>query len=171
MSATLTANVSAGVSWTYATALSGGITPTAQSSFTYNKSITNGTGAAGTADLIYAVQGTLAGGANTTLDFAGSLTDFFGTTITMARLKFLFVHLTTDTTSTGLTIGNASSPLGLFSAGTATHTIGNGGIFLIGNSGATGIAITGGSTDGLKLLNADGTNTATYQIAAIGSSA
>lgn len=171
MAATLAASYSANINWTYTNALTGSINSTNSNGFSYTKSITNGTAAAGTADLIYAVSGTIAGGASTSPDFVGGLSDWFGTTITMARLKVLFIHLTTDTASTGLTIGNGTNPLLLFSAGSATHTIGNGGIFLIGNTGATGIAMTAATSDVLKLLNADGAVTATYNLCAIGSSA
>lgn len=169
MAATLTASVSAGVSWVYT---SGG-TPASNNSnaYAFSRSLTNGTGAINTADLIYAATGTITASNNTTVDLVGGSTDFFGTTITMARLKYLYVENTNDTTSTGITVGNATNPINLFSAPTATHTVGNGGIFLMGNSGATGIAMTGAASDTLKLLNADGANSATYHLCAIGSSA
>lgn len=171
ISATLRATVKASVSWDYELALTGSLTSLIQGQFSYSKELTNGTGAAGTANLIYAVQTTIAGGGNTTLDFAGSLSDWFGTTITMARLKYLYINLTTDTTASSITVGNATNPLALFSAGTATISIRNGGILFLGCSDATGIAISGGSTDELKIVNADGSNTATINLAAIGSTA
>lgn len=163
--------VGASFNYTLTKTRTGNLSVPDSQSFTYSKNYTNGTAAAGTADLIYGAQGTLAGAASVTLDFSGGVTDAFGDTITMARLKHLFIHLTTDTTSTGLTVGNATNPINLFSAATATISIRNGGIFLIGDTGATGIPLGAAASDALKLLNADGTNTATYVIGAIGSSA
>ena len=170
MATSLTATVSASISWTFSNALTGSINTVNSNQWSYSKSTTNGTGAAGTADLIYAAAGTIAASATLNLDFAGSLASFFGTTITMARMKFLFLHHTTDTTATSLTIGNHANPLALTS-GTDTISLRNGGILLFGDSGGTGIAITGGATDALKIVNADGANTATYNVCAIGGSA
>jgi hypothetical protein len=170
--ATLTAQINAGVSWTYTNALTGSINSVNSNSFSYSKSLTNGTGAAGTADLIYAAQGTIAGAATTNLDFVGSLADFFGTTISGARIKYLYLHHTTDTAASALTVGNhATAPISLYSAATTTQSVRNGGILLFGCSDATGIAMTAATTDALKILNADGAVTATYQIVCIMGSA
>jgi hypothetical protein len=171
MAATLTAQVNAGVSWTYTNALTGSINSVNSNSFSYSKSLTNGTGAAGTADLIYAAQTTIAGGATSNFDFVGGLTDFFGTTITGARLKFLYIHHTTDTAASSITVGAHAAPLTLLSVGTTTFSILNGGIYLFGSTGATVIAMTAATTDALKIVNADGAVTATLQICAILASA
>lgn len=171
MAVTLTSNVSASIGWTYTSALTGSHNIVDSNSWSFTKSLTSGTGSAGTADLIYHSQGTISASGTQNFDFAGSLTDVFGTTITMARIKYIFLHHTTDTTATSLTVGNHAAPIAIFSAGTTTCSIRNGGILLFGCSDATGIAVGAGSTDGLKVLNADGSNTATYQIAVIGSSA
>lgn len=172
MTLALQASVGANIQGTVTNTKTGGQTTIDNIGFTpFSKSLSHGTGAINTADLIYAVQGTLAGAASVTIDLVGGVTDAFGNTITMARLKYLIVLLTTDTNSSGLTIGNATNPINLFSAPTATHTIGNGGVFVIGNSGAVGIPMVAATSDALKLLNADATVVATYQVIAIGSSA
>ena len=85
---------------------------------TYSKTLTNGTGAAGTADLFYCSQTTLAGGATLNLDLAGSLLDFFGNTITMARVKVMKIESTTDTSSSSVLIGDHASPWATWLAGT-----------------------------------------------------
>lgn len=170
MAKSLSATVSAGITFNFTNSLTGSITVSAPAGFSYSQSLTNGTGAANTADLVYAVQSTLAGAANTTIDLAGSVTDFFGSTITMARVKYLLIKHTNDTTATSITVGNGTNALALFNAATATHSIRNNGVFLVGCADATGIAVSAGTTDELKLLNADGTNTATYQVSIIGSS-
>ncbi len=170
MAVTLTASVNASISWNHSSALTGG-TVTDISSFSYSKSLTSGTGAAGTADLIYWAQSTITASSTSNFDLVGALTDTFGATITMARLKYLWLSHTTDTTATSITVGNHANPIALFSAGTTTMSIRNGGIYLFGCTDATGIAMTAATTDALKVLNADGANSATLQICAIGSSA
>lgn len=171
MAATLASQVLCTFTWNYQTALTGGATSQNAYTFSYSKTLTNGTGSAGTADLIYTVQTTIAASGTLNIDLVGALADFFGTTITMARLKYIFLSLLTDTTASSITVGNHAAPIALFSAGTATTSIRNGGFFALGCSDATGIAMTGAATDALKILNADGSNTATVQFAAIGSSA
>lgn len=172
MAATLTSTVSASVQWSYATALSTLVNPTVQGGFTYSGSTTNGTGAAGTADLIYALQTTIAGGGNTTFDLAGSLADWFGTTISMVRVKTIFCALSTATTASSIAFGNATNPLiNWISAATSTIKILNGGCFLLASTGATGYAVTAATGDIVKILNNDGSNTATINVVFIGSSA
>jgi hypothetical protein len=171
MAKTFSANVTAGINWTHTNAIAGSQNINDSNSFSYSKSLTDGTGAAGTADLVYHAVVTLAASGDTTVDLAGSVADQFGATITMARAKYVWVHHTTDTTATSVTLGNATNPVNLFSAATTTHTVRNGGIFFVGSTGATGIAITGGASDAIKLVNADASNSATVQLAVIGSSA
>lgn len=171
MAATLTASVSAAINFTYSTALAGSITPTTSSGFSYSYSLTSGTGALGTADLLYAAAGTLAASANTGIDLVGGSTDYYGTTITMARLKYWLIKNTADTTATAITVGNHANAVLFFSANTATISVRNNGLFMGGCPDATGIAMTAATSDVVKLLNADGTNTATYNVVFIGSSA
>src|SRR5947207_268332 len=96
----------------------------------YSTSMTQGTGAAGTADLLYAKSLTIAGGGNTTLDLAGSLTDAFGNVLTMARVKVIKIQLTTDTTASAIAIGNGTNPfINWISPSTGTISVRNGGCF------------------------------------------
>lgn len=170
MATTLSCTVSAGINFTFTNGLTGSISPTVSAGFTHSQTLTNGTGAANTADLIYAVQTTIAGGANTSLDLAGSLANFFGTTITMARLKFWLIKHTNDTTASSITVGNHAAPVAFFNTANNTVSIRNNGFWAGGCADATGIAITGGSTDGIFFLNADGSNTATVQVILVGAS-
>lgn len=170
MAKSLTATVSCGINFSFTNSLTGSLSPTISGGFTYTQSLSNGTGAANTADLVYAVQSTIAASGNTTIDLAGSLTDFFGATITMARVKYLLIRNTNDTTASSITVGNGTNAFGMFNAATTTHSIRNNGFLAFGCPDATGIAVSAGTTDELKLLNADGTNTATYQVVIIGAS-
>lgn len=173
MAAELTATVKASISWSYVKAVTGLSTDSENANtLSYSKALTNGTGAVGTADLIYVVQSSIAASGNVSYDLAGSLTDFFGTTITMARVKFLYVNLTSDTTGSSVSIGNATNPLANWiSTATETVKIFNDGVFLIGSGSATGYAVSAGSADAVKVLNNDGSNVSTVNFCAIGSSA
>src|SRR6185369_1345402 len=171
MATTLTANINASVNFTFSNALTG-ITPTVSSAWYYTKALTDGT-TAGTANRIYFVQTTIAGGASTTLDLAGSLTDFFGSTITFARINYMWIKLTSDTAATSISVGNAAATqfVNWISSTTATVKIYNDGIFLLGDAGTTSYAVGAGASDFLKILNNDGSNTATLQLCFIGKSA
>lgn len=170
MAETLTASISASINWNYTSTQTGSINTVNNNGWSFSKSLTSGTGAAGTADLIYAAQGTITASGTSNFDFAGSLTTWAGTTITMARVKYLYFAVTTDTAGSSATLGNHANPLP-FVTTTATVSVRNGGILLMGCSDATGIAVGAGATDALKVVNADASVTLTYQICAIGSSA
>lgn len=160
------------VSWQFDNALTGSITTTNLSNWTYSKTLTAGTGGAGTSDLLYAIQTTIAGAGTLNLDLAGTLTDFFGNTITMARVKIMMFHLTTDTTASSILIGNHASAL-INWVGAAAHTVRvrNGGCLYLACTDATAYAVTATTADAIKILNEDATNTATLQIAIVGSTA
>lgn len=169
---TLKTTITAGITWLSSNVLAGSINSSNNNSHAYSQVLTQGTGALGTADLIYAVKTTIAGGGSTTLDLAGTLLDWYGGTINMARVKYMYFNLTTDTTASSVSIGNAAAPLiNWISSGTATIKLRNGGIFLLGGPDATGYAVTATTADGIKLLNDDGINTATTKLAVVGSSA
>lgn len=179
ISKTLSTTVKASVAWSHQNALSGSLTAQNVGGWTYSQALTNGTGSAGTADLIYAVQTTLAGGASTNIDLAGSLADFFGSTITMARAKVLFVWVTTDTGATSVTVGgHATASLKNWITATPDLdtaqpgvVVRNGGCFLLCAQDATAYAVTATTDDLLKLLNNDGSTTATLKLAFVGGSA
>jgi len=171
MSATLVASVGANIAATY-TGSPANNSIDAPINYNYSRSLSNGTGALGTADLLYAINTTIAASSSATYDLVGSLTDFFGTTISMARLKYMFIKLTTDTTSSDISIGNATNPVaGWISSTTATVKIHNDGVFLIGSPSATAYPMTGGASDEIKITNNDASNIATIYAAFIGSSA
>lgn len=174
MAASLTSmRATAQVAWNYETAVPGLSGTTANSnSFQYSAATTNGTGA-NKADLIYAVQLTIAGAGSTTVNLSSApVKDFFGTNIVMARIKFMLLWLTNLSAATSVAFGNAANPvINWISAGTATVKVNNGGVFLIGDPGATGYPVTAATADQLKVLNNDATNTATVNLAVVGSSA
>ncbi len=169
MAATLAATVQATVSWTYTNALAGSITSINNSDFNASVTLTNGTGGAGTANLLYALQTTIAGGGNTTITLDSGITDFFGTSIVMVRVKVIFIALTTATTATSVLVGNGTNPfINWVGSGAHTVRIRNGGFLCLACQDATAYAVTASTGDVLKILNEDGVNTATLQIAIIG---
>lgn len=173
MANTLTiSNITGKVLWEFAKTENWGDSTRQSSSFTYSDSLAQGTGA-DQADLLFVNQTTLAAGATLNLDLAGSLTDVFGATITFARIKTFYFSLLTTTTASSVTIGNHASAafLGWFSAATDRITVRNGGFFMISAPDATGYAVTATTADIIKILNNDGSNIATYQIAIAGTSA
>ena len=147
------------------------------SSFSYTKTLTNGTGA-NQADLIYIRSTTLAAGATLNLDLAGTLLDMYGNTITMARFKVLYFELLTTTTASSVTIGgHATVAVGNWITATPDLDtaqpkirVRNGGCVLLVAPDATAYAVTATTDDTLTLVNADGANVATYRLVIIGSS-
>lgn len=139
------------------------------------QSLTDGTGA-NQADLMYVSERTVADGANDDIDLAGSLSDAFGATITAAEIvAIMVVNKQQDGTAntTDLTIGGASNAFEGFLGGTSP-TVGPikpGGVFFIGAGDAAGIgAVSGGSTDELRIANSAGAAN-TYQIGILARSA
>ncbi len=148
--------------------------PALSNTLTFSKKLTYTLGSGALAfQNAYCALVSLAGAANTTLDLSGSLVDFVNSaSMALTGVKALVVALlgaadtapdgiTLGTTCTSVTIGNASAPcLFGFDAGTDTWTIFNGDFFAATKSTAAGWAVANGSTDGLKILNNDATNTA-----------
>lgn len=146
--------------------------------FTYSTRLTDGT-SAGKADRLYVATGTLAASASLNLDLAGSVADVFGSTITFARIKVIYVELTADTTATHVYVGgHASAGLtnwitsaGTFGTDQPKVTVRNGGVLFLCAPDATAYAVTATTADILKITNADGANVATYRLALVGASA
>lgn len=116
----------------------------------------------------YIVQGTIAGGANTTIDLFGTLTDLLGNS-TSAKTKFLGLIIATSGTAAtaSLTLEpGASNPLTMGFAGTSpTLTVDAGGCIAIVN--ADGQHETVSSTvRNIKLSN-PGSTTVTYDLGVI----
>ena len=105
-------------------------------------------------------------------DFSGAI-DPQGSTYALVKVKALLIRNTSTDNGSTLTIGAAASnpwtgPLGgtsptiTLTPGTATQ-----GVLVLVNG--TGWTVTDASAHLLKILNNDGTNTATYEIAVVGS--
>lgn len=146
---------------------------TASVPISYSKTISfaDGTGA-GQADLVWHDTRTVSDGGNEDIDVAGTLTALLGGTLTLARVKGVWVFSHSDNT-TNLTITeDATAGISLFSAvseGVAVLTPGNG--FLYTNNSATGLAVTATTADiAFNIANGAGA-TADYDVVIFGASA
>jgi hypothetical protein len=146
------------------------MTPTGFLEKIVDKAIADGTGAA-QADLSWHDIRTLAATSNDDLDLSGVLTDIFGATVAMAKLKMLYIE--NPTTNDGnLEIGAAgTNPIvGFFADISDKITIKPGGFVLIASPTVAGYAVAAGSADVLRVRNA-GSVSVNYTIIAIGTSA
>lgn len=173
MATSLSAQVTVNMTWTLS------YTPTgyskavkAEGPFSYDSgTLTNGV-AAGAVNLIYATLLTIAASGNSVITLLGTpLTDPFGNSIAMARVKYVYINHYATTASSAITVGNATHPLPLFSAATTTISVRNGGIYLFGDSGATGVVCGTGATDDIKIVNADASLAASVYVAVLGANA
>lgn len=142
---------------------------------------TNGTAGIGKVNQLFAVQGTLAAAASTTLDLytMGGISDPVGNAYTQAIIKILIimnlglVGATNPTPADTLIVGAAgSTPWTAFLNSTGTGTINGGGFVILGDPSATGYAVPSGSgANVLKLLSGASANTITYNIIGLGATA
>lgn len=127
-------------------------------------------GAGGLAmDKIYRLSTTISASSNLDIDLAGALTDFFGATLTFARVKaILFEHLGTSAATAGVRLGAASVSNGVVSW--TLPPIARGGFFAISLPDTTAIAVTAGTGDKFRMANDDSTNAASVRFVFGGSS-
>lgn len=136
--------------------------------------LASGTGA-GQADKVFADTRTLAASANEDLDLAaGALTDAFGTTLTFAKVKAVYVAAAAGNTN-NVVVGGAATNTWTGPFGAATHTIAvrPGGVLELaaGEADVNGYAVTAGTGDQLRVANSGGTTSVTYTLVIVGTSA
>lgn len=133
-------------------------------------SLANGTGTT-QADLVFSDKRTIAAGANDDLDLSGSLSDAFGQSIALVKVKLLIVA-NPSTNNGNVTIGNASSNqfVGPFGAAAHTWKIGPGGLLVMSEPSAGGWTVTAGTGDILRVNNG-GSASADVSVIIIGASA
>jgi hypothetical protein len=132
----------------------------------YGISLTNGTGA-NQANVVYSASRSLADDANEVLDFyaSGSLTDAFGTALTIETLKVLIVYNTS--TEATLKIGGGALACNIFADSSDILALPAGGKFMYSAPDATGLDIT--TDKDLNFLHGgEGTSALVYKVIAIG---
>lgn len=134
--------------------------------------LASGTGA-GQADKIWTDQRTLTASSTEDLDLVGVLTDAFGGTISLARVKAILVRAAAANTNNVIVGGASATQWAALLGTTGTVTLRPGALFVAaaGVADATGYVTAAGATDLLKVANSSSGTPVTYDIAVIGCSA
>jgi hypothetical protein len=163
----LTASVNLGVGGSYAksvdlmTSQVSLAVPTKSVNFTY------GAGASAV-NMIWTDTRTIAASTTEDLDFAaGGLTDAFGDTVTLARIKTIMVCAASGNTNNVVLGGDANS-VPFLSTALTTTSIKPGGCFLLTDPSAGGIAVTAATGDIIQVANSGAGTTVTYDIVVMG---
>lgn len=131
--------------------------------------LANGTGS-GQADRVYSVTNTLGASATANLDLAGSLTDAFGTALTIVKLKLIRVTAAAGNTNDVQVTRPASNGVPLFLAASDGLPVMPGGVFEWCAPGA-GITVTAATGDLLTFTNSAAGTSVTYSVVLVGTSA
>lgn len=164
----LVTTIRSGLSATLTSALDQG---TASFPLTLANDINLATGtAANQADLVWGDQRTLGASANEDLDLAGSLTGMLGGTLTMAKLKAVFVKAASGNTNNVVVTRPAANGVPLFAAASDAISVLPGGTFMWVAPGA-GITVTAGTGDLINFSNSGAGTSVTYDVVFVGTSA
>jgi len=146
--------------------------PSSRPRFATQLDLTSGTGA-GQADLKWDDRRTLAASATEDLDLAGSLTDVYGATVALARVKVLYVRTSASNTNSVVLGAASASPWATLLNTTGTLTLPPGAEITLrcGAADMTAWAVTAGTGDLLKVANSGAGTSVTYDIAVWGCSA
>lgn len=138
------------------------------SSDTYSQSLSS---TAGTGNQLWADRRTVTTSTTTDdLDLAGSLTNFFGKTISLATLRGLVVFNRATVAGDDITVGGAAANAlaAIFDASpSAELTVRASGMIVL-SAPLDGYSVTGGSQDTLRITHAGSSEAITYDIVAIG---
>ncbi len=129
--------------------------------------LSDGTGD-GQASKIFSDQRTIAASSSENLDLAGGLTDAYGTTITFATIKAIYVKAA-DTNTNDVVVGAAASNgfVGPFAADDNSVTVKPGGALLI-FAPKSGWAVTASTADILKIANSSSGTGVVYDVVLVG---
>lgn len=127
--------------------------------------IADGTGLAA-ANRHFSDRRALGTSANEDLDLSGSLTNAFGASLALTKLKA--VVIINRSTAASITVrGAASNGVAGFMAG--AHTLAPGAWFATGDLSAAGWTVTGGTGDLINVANLSGSDAASYDVYIVGS--
>ena len=168
MAATLTTQLNGRIAFTYASSI-GGTSANYPANIDLIDTLSSGT-IVDTGDLLYIAKAVaLAGSATNTLDFSGSVSDAFGTSIVAVKVKMFYFHNLSTTAGNTITLGGNVNEM-LFWSAAGTQTVGPNGRILIWEPSLAGKAVTAATGDILDILN-NTANAITYDIAFVGTSA
>lgn len=143
---------------------------TAQHQISYSPSwpLTDGAGA-NQIQQVFADTRTLAASASESLDLAGSLTNAFGATITLTKVKALIIRAAAGNTNDVVVGGAASNAVAsIFGATTGTLNVKPGGAMVLIAPDANGYAVTATTADLLKIANSGSGTSVSYDIIILG---
>lgn len=146
------------------------VTVTAPLALSTRTRLSSGTGLAA-ADMAWSDTRTLSASGTEDLDLAGSLTGPFGSSLTFARIKLLYVTALAANTNNVNIIRPASNGVPLFLAAGDGVPVKPGGSFLWVAPDATGVPVTAATGDLITFTNSGGTTGVTYSVVIIGASA
>lgn len=133
--------------------------------------LASGTGA-NQADRLWHDQRTLSASGTEDLDFAGVLSDAFGATLALARIKLLAVYAAAGNTNNVVVTQDASAGVpNIFTGASEGVSVRPGGLFLWVAPDATAAAVTATTADLLTITNSSSGTSVTYDIVVIGASA
>jgi hypothetical protein len=142
-------------------------TPLDALSLKYSKTLLNGT-AANQANQSWHDQRTLAPSGTENLDFAGTLVDAFGQTLTLATIKAIMIRASDGNTNNVDVVQHATTGVpGIFSAAGEGVSIKPGGVFVWVAPG-TGATVTAATGDMLTITNSGAGTGVTYDIVVLG---
>jgi len=160
-----------------------GITPTTSVAESISMTLADGVGAS-QSDLIVTLQNTIIASGDDDIDLSGSLSDYYGDSVVLAKIKAIFIKNTSDTQSSvtaaqiqvgGGTGGDGTNAFDTWVTSTAADgseavIIDAGGFIMVGNSTAAGYAVTAGTADILHINN-NTAEQARYDLVIIGTTA
>jgi len=122
------------------------------------------------ADMVWSDQRTVALSTTEDLDVdAGGLTDVFGTTFTLVKLKVLVVCAASGNTNT-VDVGGDANSVPFFAAFADFVSVHPGGCLVLTNPALAGYAVTAGTGDIIQIANGGAGTSVTYDIVIIGTS-
>lgn len=140
----------------------------AQIAKVWTTTLASGVGA-GQADKIYTLKAqTIADGGTLSIDCKAALVDAFGAAFTPAKLRTVYIY-STSTNTTNLTLFGDANGVPILNTAATTSTLRPGGMFMQTDISTTGIAVTAGTGDIIKVVNGAGA-AATLDVVLIGTS-
>lgn len=133
----------------------------------YSKTFANGV-AASQADKIYSTQLSIASAGTSSSDLQGSLLDALGAAFTPAKVRCIYIE-SASTNTTNLTLFGDANSVPILNTAATTSTLLPGGLFMVCQPPLAGIAVTAGTGDIVKIVNAAGA-TALVNLIIIGTS-
>ena len=132
----------------------------------YAVALANGTGL-GQANQVFHDRRTVNSGATDSLDLAGALVNTLGTTLTFTKIKGVIVYALPANTGNLGVARPASNGAPIFAAASDGLTLAPGGLFVLANPSAAGIAVTPATGDLFDITNGTGTQQS-YEIVIFG---